>query len=152
VINLVDIGVILLLTVAAWRIFHVYLLPPRQARAAQVTLGLLIRDVPPYVSDSITAGQDLFQEGTNSYIGKISSKTAQPAERVVAKDGRLTLVYSPCNFDLRLKLRRNGQIITGPARSGIFLGKLSVRIGGQIKAHTLYTIVTGEIDSVRVRP
>jgi hypothetical protein len=38
-----------------------------------------------------------------------------------------------------------------PARSGIYLGKLAVRIGDALDVHTFYTSFAGKIEAVRVR-
>lgn len=150
-INPIDLGVTVLLIVAVWRLFAVYLPPTRQIQTVEVTVGLLIRNVPAHVSQSIAVGQDLFLDSTESYLGKISAKQAQPAEWLVRKDGQLAIDHAPGKFDLFLKLRRRGRIITGSARSGIFLGKLAVRIGERLRTHTLYTAVTGEVASLRLK-
>jgi hypothetical protein len=150
-INPIDLGVTVLLIVAVWRLFAVYLPPARQIQTVEVTVGLLIRNVPVHVSQSIAVGQDLFQDGTESYLGKISVKQAQPAEWIVSKNGRLVIDRAPGRFDLFLKLRRRGRIINESARGGIFLGKLAVRIGERLRTHTFYTAVTGEVASIKVK-
>jgi hypothetical protein len=150
-INPIDLGVMVLLIVAVWRLFAVYLPPTRQIQTVEVTVGLLIRNVPVHVSQSIAVGQDLFQDSTESYLGKISVKQAQPAEWIVSKNGQLVIDHAPGKFDLFLKLRRRGRIITESAHGGIFLGKLAVRIGERLQTHTLYTAVTGEVASLNIK-
>jgi hypothetical protein len=150
-INPVDLGVILLLGIAVWRLFTIYLPPARATKTVEVTLELTVRNIPAYVNRSIAVGQDLFQDRTESYLGKICSKTVQPATLLVTKNSSMVLANDPRNLDLRLKLRRNGQIITGAAPSGIYLGKLAVRIGERLRTHTFYTAVTGEVTSIRLK-
>jgi hypothetical protein len=150
-INPVDLGVIVLLVVAVWRLFTVYLPPARPTRTVEVTLEMLIRNIPAYVSQSIAPGQDLFQDRTESYLGKICSRTVQPAERLVNRNGQLVLAADPRNLDLYIKLRRSGQMVTDSPRRGIYLGKLAVRIGERLKMHTLYAAVTGEVIALRLR-
>jgi hypothetical protein len=150
-INPIDLMVIGLLIVAVWRLFAVYLPPARHTQTVEVAVGLLIRNVPAYVSQSIAVGQDLFQDNTESYLGKISVKQMQPAELIVSRDGQLTVGHVPGKFDLRLKLRRSGRIITGSTRNGIYLGKLAVRIGERLRTHTFYTAVTGEVVSLNFK-
>jgi hypothetical protein len=150
-INPVDLGVIVLLIVAVWRLFAVYLPPARQAQTVEVTVGLLIRNVPAFVSQSIAVGQDLFVDSTESFLGKINAKQVHPAEIIVNRNGQLVIGHVPGKFDLHLKLQRRGRIITGSAPSGIYLGKLAVRIGERLQTHTLYTAVNGEVASLKLK-
>lgn len=149
IINPVDLGIIMLLAVVFWRVGMLYLPQSAKYRGVVVTLGVFIPDVPPALVKSIVVGQDLFQNETQAYLGKITAKTAVPAELVLADRGKLLLSRAPRNLDLRLTLRRTGQIRTGPARAAILLGKLAVRIGDPVKAHTLYTSVRGEVETLR---
>jgi hypothetical protein len=150
-INLIDLGVILLLVVLGIKVFSEYRPAPLDLTEHPVTVGLLIKNVPPYVAESIKLQQELYEDRLDVYLGKIYSVSSKPAEVMLTESGRLVLVQSPRNLDLNLELKRNGRIVTGPARTGVFLGKLPVRIGGKIKAHTLFTSITGEVESIRVQ-
>jgi hypothetical protein len=147
-VNPIDLGVIVLLGVAVWRLFAVYLPPTRQVRPVEVTVGFLSRNVPTYVSRSIAVGQDLFCDRTESYLGKISVKQTLPAVRTAEHSTPgLTAEYD----DLHLQLRRSGRVITGAARGGVFLGGLAIRIGKRLKTHTFYTALNGEIIAIKIR-
>ena len=150
-VNPIDLGVIVLLGVARWRLFVVYLPPTRQVRSVEVTVGFVSRNVPAYVSQSIAVGQDLFCDRTESYLGKICSKQALPAGLAGNEKGNSTPGLKTGNYDLHLQLRRSGRIITGVARGGIFLGGLAVRIGERLRTHTFYTALQGEIIAIKVR-
>ncbi|TCL69982.1 uncharacterized protein DUF4330 [Hydrogenispora ethanolica] len=150
-INPVDLFVLILVLALGIRLLSQYRPAPLELRKRPVAMGLLAQDLPPYVAQSIAVGQDLFQDGTNAYLGKVIRKTVQPAEILVQKDGQLLLVKAPRNVDLRLELRRqSGRVVTGPAHTGIYLGKLAVRVGNRLNCHTLYTRLRLEVESVRV--
>jgi hypothetical protein len=150
-IHPVDLALLLLLAVLIIRIFQVYLPQSRQERQVEVGLSLLVPDLPPYIAVSVSVGQDLFQDETGAYLGKINAKTVKPAELTFVENGRIFSGSSPRNVDLRLSLRRSGRMVVVPARSGIYLGKLAVRIGDALKVHTFYTSFSGKIAAVRVR-
>ncbi|HYH02205.1 MAG TPA: DUF4330 family protein [Bacillota bacterium] len=150
-INPVDLVVVILLVVVGWRIFTLYLPRPAQYRKVQVTIGVVIRNVPPYIADSIMMGQDMFRDRDHSYLGKITAKTASPAELILADHGKLWISHSPQNLDVRLILRRTGRIRTGPARAAVLLGKAVIRIGDRVKSHTLYTSVVCDIVSLHLK-
>ena len=150
-INPVDLLVILLLLALGIKVLSDNRPAPLDLKERPVILNLLVRDIPPYVANSIIVGQDLFQDGSDAYLGKIYVKKVDPAELLLQKEGQLVLVKSPRNFDLRLELRkRAGRVITGPAHGGVYLGKLAVRVGDRLKCHTLYTRLSGEVESLRL--
>ena len=150
-INPLDLGVLLILLVVGIKIFSDYRPAPLQLKQNPVTYGLLLRNAPPYLVESIAVGQDLFLEEYHVYLGKIIVKKAQPAELVIEAGGRMVTTNSPRNFDLRLEVRRNGRIIAGPSRIGVYFGKFAVRIGDRIKAYTMYSSLQGEIEYLRVK-
>jgi hypothetical protein len=150
-INPIDLGVILLLVVLGIKVFSDYRPAPLDLKEHLVTTGLLIKNVPPYVAKSIKVQQELYEERLDVYLGKIYSVSSRPAEVMLVDSGHLLLTQSPKNLDLNLEFKRRGRIVTGPARTGVFLGKLAVRIGEKIKVHTLYTSVTGEVEYIRVQ-
>lgn len=123
--------------------------PPHKERP--VTIGLLIRDVPSYIVESLVVGQDLFDDNTVSYLGKIRMIHTEPAEFLLPYNGEIRLIKSPRNLDIRLEIsKQKGRIETGPARSGVYLGKIAVRAGNRVRAHTRYTAVHGEIMYVKL--
>ena len=150
-INPVDLAVLIVLGVVGWRIFTLYLPKPVQYRKVQVTIGMIVRNIPPYVADSIAVGQDLFRDQDQSYLGKITAKTTSPAELILTDYGKLWIGNSPRNLDLRLTVRRTGQIRTGSAGAAILLGKAAIRIGDRIKSHTLYTSINCEVVSLHLK-
>jgi hypothetical protein len=150
-IHPVDLGLLILLAILVVRIFQLYLPPVRKELKVNVTVGLVVTDLPPYIASSISVGQDLFQDGTGAYLGKISAKTIKPAELILREGGKLIIGRSPRNVDLRVSLHRSGKMVTIPARSGIYLGKLAVRIGDSIHAYTFYTSFSGKIEAIRIR-
>lgn len=150
-INPVDLVVILLLVALGIKIFSDYRPAPLDFNEHPITVRLLIHNVPPSVVDSLSVGQDLFEDGRDAYLGKIYLKNSQPAELLIQDQGRLIMAQSPRNFDLTLEVKRKGRIVTGPAHIGVYLGKLAIRVGDQVKAHTLYTSITGEVESLRVK-
>lgn len=150
-INPLDLGVLLILLILGIKIVSDYRPEPLQLKQNSVTYGLLLRDAPPYLVESIAVGQDLFLEEYHVYLGKIIVKKAQPAELITEERGRMITVASPRNFDLRLEVRRKGRIIAGPSRSGIYFGKFAVRVGERLKAYTMYSSIHGEIEYLRVK-
>lgn len=150
-INPVDLAVLILLGVVGWRIFTLYLPKPVQYRKIQVTIGMLVRNIPPYVADSIAVGQDVFRDRDQSYLGKITAKTISPAELILADHGKLKIGNSPRNLDMQLTLRRTGQIRTGSPQAAILLGKAVIRIGDRIRSHTLYTSINCEVVTLHLK-
>lgn len=150
-ISLIDLAIFLVAAALIWRVVALYWPQPARYRKVEVTTGLIIRNVPPYIADSLEVGQDLFQDATAAYLGKVIAKTVAPAELILTEDGQLLLRRSPRNLDLRLKLQRVGRIRSGPAHAAVLLGKLTVRIGEPIRAHSLYTSLKGEVETLRCR-
>lgn len=149
-INPVDLAILAVLLVLGIKIISDYRPEPLQLKQNQVTYGLLLKDAPPYLVESIAVGQDLFLDEKHVYLGKIIVKKAQPAELIFESEGRMITATSPRNFDLRLEIRRNGRIIAGPSRSGVYFGKFAVRVGDRVKAHTMYTSIDGEVEYLRI--
>ena len=150
-INPIDLLVLLLIIGLGIKVLSDFRPPVLDVRTQPVTIKLLVRDVPAYVAQSIVVGQDLYQDGLNAYLGKVIQKDFQPAEVTLQKDGLLVVVKSPRNVDLRLEvLRKGGRVITGHSQSGVFLGKLAVRVGDRINCHSLYTRLRGEIEHLQV--
>ncbi len=150
-INPIDLLVLLLIVILGIKALSDFRPPVLDVRTQPVTIKLLVRDVPVYVAQSIVVGQDLYQDGPNAYLGKVVQKDLQPAEVMLQKDGQLVLAKSPRNVDLRLEvLRPSGRVITGHSQSGVFLGKLAVRVGDRLRCHTLYTRLRGEIEHLQV--
>lgn len=151
-INPIDLAVIILLLALGIKVVSDHRPVPLDLKTRPVTVGLLVRDIPPFVADSVTVGQDLFLDGRNYYLGKIQRKTVEPAELILESGGKLLLTRSPRNVDLRLELqKRGGRVIVGPTRSGVYLGKLAVRVGERLRCHTLYTSLSGEVYYLRAR-
>ncbi|MGE5582691.1 MAG: DUF4330 family protein [Bacillota bacterium] len=149
-INPVDLAVILILLALGIKILADYRPAPLNLKKHSVTVGILIKNIPLYLAESITSGQDLFAERTGAYIGKIYAVKKEPARLLLVKNGQIIEVQSPRKVDLRLTVRNKGRIILGPARAGVYLGKLNVRVGERIAAHTLYSSIQGEIEFLRV--
>jgi hypothetical protein len=149
-INPVDLVVIVILLIVGMKVFSDYRPVPLNFKVKTAAIGLLVKNVPPYLTDSILAGQDVFQDGSNVYLGKIQAAQTVPAELLLKQNGTILLVKSPYRLDLRLLLKNKCRIIKGPARSGVYLGKLAVRVGDRLKAHTLYTSIKGEIEFIKV--
>ncbi len=150
-INLLDLIVIMLLFILGIKILADYRPAPLDLKKTPVTIGLLIRDIPPYLVNSIAVGQDLFADGSNAYLGKIYTVKAISAEIILKNNDRLMISQSPINLDLRLMLKNKARIVTGPARTGVYLGKLAVRVGDKLRAHTLYSSISGEIEYLKVK-
>ena len=66
-------------------------------------------------------------------------------------NGQIVIAHSPRNVDLELAVKNKARIILGPARTGVYLGKLAVRIGDRILAHTLYSSIKGDIEYLKVK-
>lgn len=124
---------------------------PLKLKETPVVFGLLVKDIPNSLAESIAVGQDLFLDDYHVYLGKIYQKKIQPAEIMIESGGKLILTASPRNFDLRLEIKRNGRIVTGPSRSGVYFGKLPVRVGDRLRVHTMYTSFQGEIEYLRLQ-
>lgn len=150
-INPLDLGVLLILLILGIKIISDYRPEPLQLKQNPVTYGLLLRDAPPYLVESIAVGQDLFLEDYHVYLGKISVKKVQPAELIIEVGERAIVATSPRNFDLRLEVRHKGRVIAGPSRIGVYFGKLAVRVGDRLKAYTMYSSIHGEIEYLRVK-
>jgi hypothetical protein len=149
-INPVDLAVILILFAVGMKVFSDYRPAPLDFKKNQITVGLLVKNIPLYLADSITVGQDVFQDGSNAYLGKIKTTRIESAEMLLENNGVILVTKSPRNLDLRLVLKNRGRIIMGPARSGVYLGKLAVRVGDHLKAHTLYSSIYSEIEFLKV--
>lgn len=150
-INPWDLGILILLTVLGIKVISDYRPEPLKLRENPIRYGLLVRDAPPHVADSIALGQDLFLDQHQVYLGKIMVKKVQPAEILINAGGRVLATTSPRNFDIRIELRREGRIIAGPSRSGVYFGKFPLRVGDRLKAHTMYTSIDGEIEYLRIK-
>ncbi len=150
-LNLFDLAVILVIALIGVKVIHDYKPVSPQIKDCPVNIGMLVRNVPPYVADSLTVGQDLFEDRFDAYLGKIRSMHTEPAEIMLSHNGRMVLFRSPRNLDIRLDITRsNGRIEKGPARSGVYLGKIAVRVGARFRAHTRYTAIRGEITYIKV--
>ncbi|HBE77397.1 MAG TPA: hypothetical protein DDW65_06385 [Firmicutes bacterium] len=149
-INPLDLAVMLILFALAIKVFLDYRPAPLEFKVQWISIGLLARNVPPYLADSITIGQDVYQDSTGAYLGKVRATRINPAELLLEKNGAAILTQSPSQLDLRILVKNKGRIITGPAGYGIYFGKLGVRIGNHLKVHTLYSSVSGEIEYLRV--
>jgi hypothetical protein len=149
-INPVDLIVILILVIIGMKVVSDYRPKPLKVKQNKITFGLLLKNVPQYLVDSIAVGQDLFEDGTNAYLGKIQAAKVVPAELLLVQSGRIIAVKSPSNKDLRLLVNNRGSLVLGPARSGVYLGKLAVRVGDCLKAHTRYTSLGGEIEFLKI--
>ncbi len=150
-INPLDLAILLMLMLLGIKIISDYRPEPLKLKQNQVTFGLLVKNAPPYLVESIAVGQDLFLNEYHVYLGKIFAKQAEPAEVMLETGGRVILAKSPRNLDLRLKLKRDGRIVAGPSRSGVYFGKLAVRVGNRLKAHTMYASINGEIEYLRIK-
>lgn len=150
-INPVDLGVILVVFAVSILLIRNYLPKPLNLKENHVTYGILVRNVPAYVSDGIALQQEMVQDPQGIYLGVIYAKKSQPAMVMLNDNGRLQLVRAPENVDLRLELRRKARIITGPSQYGVFVDRLPLRIGASIKAHTLTTQINGEIEYLKVQ-
>jgi hypothetical protein len=147
-----DLAVIIIIVLVGAKMIGIYRPAAPRQKERQVTLGILIRDAPPYLLKSLVVGQDLFDDNTDAYLGKIHSIQDEPAEVLLPYHGELRLTRSPRNRDIRLELiKRRGRIETGQARSGVYLGKIPARVGSRVRAHTRYTAVSGEIIYVRFK-
>lgn len=150
-INPFDLGILLILLILGIKVVSDYRPEPLKLKQNQVTFGLLVKNAPPYLVRSILVGQDLFLDEYHVYLGKILAKKIEPAEVMIEAGERIILTTSPRNYDLRLELKRDGRVISGPSRSGVYFGKLAVRVGNRLKAHTMYTSINGEIEYLQIR-
>lgn len=150
-INPFDLGVLLILLILGVKVVSDYRPEPLKLKQNQVTFGVLVKNAPPYLVESVTVGQDLFLDEYHAYLGKILVKKVKPAEIIMKSGERVILTTSPRNFDLRLELKRDGRIVAGPSRSGVYFGKLAIRVGDRLKAHTMYTSLGGEIEYLHIK-
>jgi hypothetical protein len=149
-INLLDLAVIAVLVMVGLRVLADYKPVSPDYRTSQVMVDFVISDIPPYLADSLVIGQDVYEDKTGAYLGKVTSLQIAPAELLLEGNHTLILVKSPRNLDLRMRLQNRGRKLSGPAHAGIYLGKLAVRVGDHLKAHTMYTSLRGEIESLKV--
>lgn len=147
-----DLAVIIVIILIGVKIIGIYRPVPPKQKERQVTFGILIRDAPPHVVQSLAIGQDLFEDTTDSYLGKIRFIRTEPAELLLPYQGGIRLAKSPRNLDIRLEMtKQKGRIETGLGRSGVYLGKIAARVGSSVRAHTRYTAVQGEIIDVKFK-
>ncbi len=152
-INPWDLAVIILIILIGAKVIRDYRPESPQTSIKSVSIGLLIRNVPSFMAESLVVGQDLFDDATSAYLGKIQGISTGPAELMLPDKGRMILSRSPRNLDIRLEItRRQGRIEKGTARSGVYLGKIAARVGIRLRAHTRYTAILGEIMYVKVAP
>ncbi|HOJ78252.1 MAG TPA: DUF4330 family protein [Bacillota bacterium] len=149
-INPVDLVVILFIFILGIKVLADYRPLPLKVNEDQITVGFVVRNIPPYLEQSVTVGQLLFDEETNTFLGKITSKSNKTAEVVLQDGGQLILSRHPQNVDLRLVVTRKGEVITGQSKNGVYLGKLPIRIGDKLKIQTLYSTLEGEVESLDV--
>lgn len=145
-----DLAIILVIFLVGIKVVIDYRPAPLQEKSNLITLGLLVSDIPPYLVESLAVGQDLFQDRTRAYLGKIRTITTQPAELILQKAGELRIVQSPRNRDLRLELQRKGAVFKGDSKYGVYLGKLAVRVGDSLDCGTLYTSLRAKIEYLKV--
>jgi len=151
IINLLDLLLIVGLFFLGWRTINQVQPRAQVEEVIIVTYGLLVRNVPPYLAESITAGQELYQIKQQAYLGKVVVKEVTPAELILQQTEKLVVLLSPVNLDLRLKMRRTGKVITGAAGSGIYLGKIPIRVGERVSAQTRYTTLQAEVEYLRIK-
>jgi hypothetical protein len=146
-----DLALIVVIALIGAKIIGVYRPISPKHKERQVTVGIIIRDASPYLAESLVVGQDLFDDATGAYLGKIRVIRSEPAELLLTGNGEIRLAKSPRNLDLRLEIsKQRGRIETGLARSGVYLGKIAARVGNPVRAHTRYTAISGEIIWVRI--
>lgn len=149
-INPLDLLVILILFALGIKVIGDFRPASMRLHPSPVTLRIVVKDVPPYLVKSLFVKDDVYQDRTNVYLGTITAINTQPAEIMVQSDGKLKLVNSPRNLDLRIELKRSAEVVTGTPKSGVYLGKLAVRVGQLVDCHTPYTALHGEIEALRI--
>ena len=150
-INPLDLAIIIVIVLIGAKVVWNYRPVSPKQKERPVTIGLLVRNVPPYIAESLAIGQDLFDDVSEAYLGKIHTISAQPAELLLPANGRVIVARSPRNLDIRLGLTKmRSRIETGLARSGVYLGKIAARVGNRFQLHTRYTSITGEIILVKI--
>ncbi len=150
-INLLDLVIMLVLILLGFKVLADYKPVAPDFRYLQVTLSLLIPNIPPYLAENLVVGQDVYHDNTGAYLGKVIDIQTFPAELLLLKKGEIILEKSPRNLDVRIHLQNRGRELKGPAQSGIYLGKLAVRVGDHLRVHTVYTSFRGDIESMKVK-
>jgi hypothetical protein len=146
-----DLAVIIIIIFIGAKIIGDYRPVSPKRKERPVSFGLLIRNAPPYLLESLVVGQDLFEDTTDAYLGKIRDIRSGPAEVLIFNQGEIHLAQSPRNLDIRLELiKQRGRVETGLARSGVYLGKIPARTGISLRAHTRYTAIQGEIIYIKL--
>lgn len=151
-IHPLDLAIIILLLVIGYRLAIPYLSGPIRSRPRNVTAGLVVKNIPPYLAGSIRLGDKLFRDGSEGYLGRFTGKKAFPAELILERDDKVILVQAPRNLDLHLELRGQAQVATGSGSTGVFLGKRTIRVGDVIRVHTLYAAFAAEVESLKLTP
>lgn len=151
-IHPVDLAIIILVVVIGYRLIIPNLSGPAQGWPRDVTVGLVVKNIPPYLAESIKLGQDVYREGAETCLGRVTVKRALPAELILERDGKVVLAQAPRNLDLHLELNGKARVATGPGRIGVLLGKTPIRVGDPVRAHTLYAAFTAEVESLRLNP
>lgn len=149
-INPLDLLVILILFFLGIVLLQKYQPEPLNIQREVAVYGILVRNTPPYVAASIRVGQELIQDPAGISLGVIYQKASHPAEIMLHHDGKLSAASSPRNLDLRLELRRYARVVMGPSQYGVYVNRLPLRVGAPVRAHTLYTQITGEIEFLKV--
>ena len=148
----VDLAIIILVAVIGYRLVIPNLSGPAQGRLRNVTVGLTVKNIPPYLAESIKQGQHVYRDGSETNMGRVMKKKELPAELVLERDGKVILVQAPRNLDLHLELSGRARVATGPGRVGVLLGKTPIRIGDPVRAHTLYAAFAAEVEPLRLNP
>ncbi len=150
-INLLDLAIVLVLLLLGLKVLADYKPVAPDFRYLQVTLSLLVPNIPPYLAENLRVGQNAYHDNTGAYLGKVIDIQTVPAELLLLKNGEIILEKSPRNLDVRIRLQNRGRELKGPAQSGIYLGKLAVRVGDHVRVHTMYTSFRADIESMKVK-
>lgn len=150
-VNLLDLAILIVLILLGLKVLADYKPVAPDFRYLQVTLSLLIPNIPPYLSENLMVGQDVYHDNTGAYLGKVIDIQTVPAELLLVKNGAIILEKSPRNLDVRIRLQNRGRELKVPAQSGIYLGKLAVRVGERLKVHTMFASFRGDIESLKVK-
>lgn len=151
-IHPVDLAIIMLVAVIGLRMIIPVFSGSVRSQPRDVTVSLMIKNIPPYLAESIKLGQNVYRDGSEAFIGRVAIKRALPAELILERDGKVILAQAPRNLDLHLELRGQARVATGPGRIGVLLGKTPIRVGDPLRAHTLYTAFVAEVESLKLNP
>ena len=115
-ISLVDLGIIVLIVLAAVVVVSKFSQPIRSGseQGDKIQYTVTVKKIRDASFSAVAEGDNLYDKETGAYVGKVVSKDKQPALDMVQKtDGTYTEAEVPQRYDMTLTLEATGRKTEG---------------------------------------